>query len=399
MPDTTRRVAFVPPRYGLDVVGGAEDLMREAAHGLAARGWEVEVLTTCARDHYTWRNEYPEGATDVDGVLVHRFPTVHPRVAVDRARLELKLHGGETLTREEQVTWLNGSFRVPGLWHHLLRHARDYDALVFAPYLFWTTGAGARLAPERTIVMPCLHDEPYAHLELFRPVLADVAAVWFLSEPEHLLAHRLGPLAARHAVTGAGVPVPETYDPEGFRERHGLHGPFVLYSGRREGGKGWDWLLQAFAAAVVRYRLPFTLATTGVGPVALEPPAEIADRVVDLGFLELDELANAFAAADAYLQPSRNESFSFTIMRSWLAGTPVIANGESDVVTWHCERSGAGLTYHDWYELAQCLLFVAEAPEAAAKLAVPGRDYVIGNYSWPAVLDRMEASLEEVVGR
>ena len=53
--------------------------------------------------------------------------------------------------------------------------------------------------------MPCLHDESYAHLELFKPVLANPAGVWFLSEPEHQLGHRLGRLPVRHSVTGAGV--------------------------------------------------------------------------------------------------------------------------------------------------------------------------------------------------
>ncbi|MGH2685983.1 MAG: glycosyltransferase family 4 protein, partial [Actinomycetota bacterium] len=168
----------------------------------------------------------------------------------------------------------------------------------------------------------------------------------------------------------------------------------LYYGGRREGGKGWDWLLEAFAAAVTRHRLPFDLVTTGVGPV--NPPPSIADRVIDLGFLDRQEIADVFAAADAYVQPSRMESFSFTIMEAWLAGTPVVANGESDVVTWHCERSGAGLTYHDWYEFAECLRFLAEAPEAARKLAAPGRDYVVEHYSWDPVLDTMEARLEEM---
>ena len=65
--------------------------------------------------------------------------------------------------------------------------------------------------------MPCLHDEPYAHLELFRPVLGNGAAVWFLSEPEHQLAHRLGRLPARHSVTGAGIDIPED-DRQGYQE-------------------------------------------------------------------------------------------------------------------------------------------------------------------------------------
>ncbi|MGN6696191.1 MAG: glycosyltransferase, partial [Aquihabitans sp.] len=83
-----------------------------------------------------------------------------------------------------------------------------------------------------------------------------------------------------------------------------------------------------------------------------------------------------------------------TVMESWLAGTPVIANAASAVVSWHCDRSGAGLTYEDATELEQCLRFVAEAPTDAAALAAPGRQYVLDHYTWPATLDRMEASLE-----
>ena len=81
-------------------------------------------------------------------------------------------------------------------------------------------------------------------------------------------------------------------------------------------------------------------------------------------------------------------------MESWLAGTPVIANGASDVVRWHCERSGAGLLYADEYELAQYLALVADHPERLAGLGRLGRDYVLANYTWDAALDRMEAALE-----
>ena len=51
-------------------------MLREVAHGLAARGWEVEVLTTCARDHHTWANELPPGTTRDGSVTVRRFPVV-----------------------------------------------------------------------------------------------------------------------------------------------------------------------------------------------------------------------------------------------------------------------------------------------------------------------------------
>jgi glycosyltransferase involved in cell wall biosynthesis len=244
--------------------------------------------------------------------------------------------------------------------------------------------------------MPCLHDETYAWLRLVNETLCSVAGVWFLSEPEHQLGHRVAPgLAPHHDVVGAAVDVPLAYDADGFRRRHNLHRSFVLYAGRREEGKGWDQLLRAYASAVSSGGLPFDLVTMGSG--SPNAPAAIADRVVDLGFLPSAEMPSAFAAAEAVLQPSTNESFSRVLMEAWLAGTPVIANASGEVVAWHCERSGGGLTYSSDLEFLECLRFVAEAPEAADALARAGREYVLSNYTWPLVLDRMEASLDRFV--
>jgi glycosyltransferase involved in cell wall biosynthesis len=392
--DRSGTIAFVPPRYGDDVVGGAEAVIRELAHGLAARGWSVEVLTTSARDHFTWANEYPPGESVAgDGVVVRRFPTVVDTPRAERARFEQAIANGWPMTSHDQHVWMNDDLRVPELFHFLLDHASSYRAIVFAPYLFWTTFAGAQIAPDRTILMPCLHDEPYARLDLFQPVFSGARGVWFLSEPEHDLAHGLFDLPKSHQVVGSGIAVPAAYDVDGFRKEFGIEGRFLLYAGRREGAKGWERLVDAFARAVRRHGLPFSLVTMGVGEV--HPPADMKDRVIDLGFLPPGSRDAAFAAADAYLQPSALESFSRTIMEAWLAGTLVIANGASDVVRWHCERSGAGLTYDDDLELEQCLLFAADAPEAASALASRGREYVLREYRPEAVLDRVEAALAD----
>jgi glycosyltransferase involved in cell wall biosynthesis len=96
------------------------------------------------------------------------------------------------------------------------------------------------------------------------------------------------------------------------------------------------------------------------------------------------------------VQPSLFESFSRTIMESWLAGTPVIANRACEVVRWHCERSGGGLLYADDYELAEYLAIVADAPERLRHLGARGRDYVLANYTWDVALERMEAALEKL---
>jgi glycosyltransferase involved in cell wall biosynthesis len=387
-----RRVAFVTPRYGDGVVGGSEAVVREAAHGLAERGYEVDVLTTCALDHYTWENELPPGTT-IDGrVTVRRFRTFQSRDRGHWTSIQERLLSGDHLDEAEELAWINGRFRVPDLYLYLSGHANQYAAIVFSPYLFWSTLYCAGIAPERTVLMPCLHDEPYAYLRSVAAALASSAAVWFLSEPEHQLAHRLAPLAPHHSVIGAAVNIPESYDRDGFRKRHELQRPYVLYAGRREGGKGWQELMVGFAIATRRHYLPFDLVTIGVGDA--QAPPSLEERIIDLGYLAPAEVPDAFAAAEAFLQPSANESFSRTIMEAWLAETVVIANRQSDVVTWHCERSGGGLLYGDELELGQCLRFVAESPEQAARLARNGRDYVLANYRWPLVLDAMERSLE-----
>ena len=399
MPDERRRstVAFVPPRFGPDVVGGSEAVMREAATGLAQRGWDVEVLTTRARDHYTWAEAYPPGTQDVDGVTVRRFELVreegrYPGQA-DRGDLERRIAEGTPLDEGQELAWVNGLFRVPDLYHHLVAQQHRYRAIVLSPYLFWTTVVGALVAPERSIVMPCLHDEGYARLRIVARSLSAVARAWYLSAPEQELACSLGLDPGAGDLTGAGVPVPERYDPGAIRAQLGLPRPFLLYAGRREEGKGWPLLVEAFARAVAR-GADLDLVTMGVGEV--DPLPSIVARVHDLGFVSDDDAPHVFAAAAAYVQPSRNESFSRTVMEAWLAGTPVLANAEGDVVRWHCERSGAGVTWTGVDELAAAIEALAASPEAFAALAKAGRAYVLEHYTWPTVLDHMEASLEEM---
>ncbi|HLI53838.1 MAG TPA: glycosyltransferase [Acidimicrobiales bacterium] len=383
------RVAFVPVRFGPQVVGGSEAVTREIAVGLAERSWEVEVLTTRVVDHVTWANDLPEGTSLEDGVVVRRF-TVVPEWSEAGLRAQRLIQDGVLPDRDEQWSWVSWRWRAPDLFHHLLRYGRTFDSVVFSPYMFWNATACLG-AVDNAVTMPCLHDESYARMEVMRPVLARPRGVWFLSEPEHALAHRLGEVADHHTVTGAGVHVPTGYRPERFRARFGLHRPFVLYAGRREKDKGWSWLLDVFADATRRGLDGVDLLTIGSGNA--EIPESLSGRVKDLGFVSDDDRNDSFAAALAYVQPSRMESFSRTIMEAWLAGTPVLAVEGSEVVGWHLQRSGGGVTFREGASLATQLNRLLADVEWASALAERGRRYVLGEYSWPVVLDRIEADL------
>ena len=51
------KLAVVVQRYGADLNGGAELHARYIAERLA-KHVEVEVLTTCAADYISWRNQF-----------------------------------------------------------------------------------------------------------------------------------------------------------------------------------------------------------------------------------------------------------------------------------------------------------------------------------------------------
>ena len=76
------KLAVVVQRYGLAINGGAELHARYVAEHLA-RHAEVEVLTTCATDYVSWRNELPAGTDTLNGVAVRRFRVRHQRDTAD----------------------------------------------------------------------------------------------------------------------------------------------------------------------------------------------------------------------------------------------------------------------------------------------------------------------------
>src|SRR6478752_3275649 len=144
---------------------------------------------------------YGEGA---DGVTVRRFPAVISTPRAERAAFNAAIVAGAPLRMSDQERWMNDDLRLPELFHYLLDESDSYRALVFAPYLFWPAFACGQIAPDRTILMPCLHDEPEARLDIFQPVFSGSRGIWFLSEPERDLAASIHPRLAESEVIGSG---------------------------------------------------------------------------------------------------------------------------------------------------------------------------------------------------
>jgi glycosyltransferase involved in cell wall biosynthesis len=378
-------LAFVCPRYGVEVLGGAETVVRELAERLFAAGFPLEVLTTCAIDHHTWENFYSPGTVEVNGVTVRRFSIQHGK-GRDHLSVGDRIAAGLPTSYEEQERWLNDGFRSAQLFQFLMDEHDQYHTILLTPYMFWTTYACAQVAPHKNVLRPCLHDEPAARLEIYRPIFRDARGITFNSDPEAELAERLFELPSRREVVGEGVEVTADHDPERFRKTYGVEGPFLLYAGRREWGKNVDMLVEYFARFVARTGSDLKLILVGRGEVKI--PGGMEDRVIDLGFLSEQDKKGALRAATALCQPSWWESFSRILLEAWVAETPVLVYGRCPVTAHHAKASRGGLVFDDAMGFELALELLLERPQLAAEMGRNGRRYVLERYTWDRVVGR-----------
>lgn len=379
-------VAFVIPWFGPAATGGAESECRATARALARHGLPVEVLTTCALGlGAEWRDHHPPGVTEEDGLVVRRFP-VRPRDADTYLRYQVRLELGGRLEPWEERAFVAHSVHSDALYAHLRAH-RERSWYLFLPYCFGTTWEGVLAVPERAIVIPCLHDEPYAAFAATRRALAAARAVALHVPAERALAERV--LAGQPATlveVGEGVDtdVPPG-DPARFRRRYRVERPFLLYAGRKAREKNVPVLLDYFA----RYRLTHPrrpLALVLIGPGQVRIPGRLCRDILDLGYLPPEDRRDAFAAALAVVQPSLLESFSLVLMEAWLAGRPVLVHGGCAVTREHCRRSGGGLWFEEYFEFVEAVERLQDDPGLREALAARGRAYVLAHYTWERVV-------------
>jgi glycosyltransferase involved in cell wall biosynthesis len=378
------------PRYGEEVVGGAEDLARRTAEELASRGMTVTALTTRALDHHTWNNHYPGGGSEINGIEVLRFDAQTRLGEPAMARIAGAIARGETLGEDDQRAWLAGVIYSDGLFEHI-RSSREYTHLLFLPYLFGTTFVGSSIRPDISYIVPCLHDEPYAHLPLVLKMLSSVKGLMFNSAGEKRLAARLLGIEDPGPVVGMGFR-PGAGDPAAFRDRVVARGPMVLYAGRREAGKNTPLLIEYFRRFCVERPGEATLVLMGAGEV--EIPADSSHLMLDAGRVTEQQKWDGYAAASVFCQPSVNESLSIVLLESWLAGTPALVNRACDVTREHVEESGGGLAFGDYDEFAEALSMLLEDGGRAGSIGEAGRAYVASEYNWDSVIGRLLDALE-----
>lgn len=379
------RIAFVVPRFGAQIVGGAEMHAGQLAARLADDGNDVEILTTCAVDHHSWRNELPAGAERSGALTVRRY-AVDERDLGIHGELERAIVLGLPLSREEELLWLRHGVSSSAMEDDLIASGDRYDVIVPMPYLFGTSYFAFAARPERAVPIPCLHDEPYAHLGFVREMLTDSLGVMFNAPAEAELGRRLAGPLDRWCVVGMGFDPPGALDLDAVRRRYHLDRPFVLYVGRREGGKNTPVLIDHFRRYKHRHPGDLQLVLVGSGePVPKDPDV----RAMTIDWADRDAIYNL---CRVFVQPSVNESLSIVLMQAWLARRPVVVHAHCAVTRDHCERSNGGLWFGNYAQFEEILGLLLGDPALSAALGANGEAYVRREYSWDTVLGRFRDS-------
>jgi glycosyltransferase involved in cell wall biosynthesis len=434
------KFAFITPRYGAEIVSGAEHGCRLLAEQVCQRH-DVDVLTTCATDPHTWKNDLSEGSDRIRGVVVRRFAVSQPFEREAFERLEERLVSGPR-SRAETLDWVRrlGPWS-PGLLDYVKRQHRTYDALVFFSMWHPTAVHGLQVAPERSVLFPYLCLQPALRFALWADVLSAPRAIGYFSGSERRLARsyvRVTP--GYEEIVGIGIdPLPQqmyprhqqdpadTFTAEGeepphdhtestdyltgrgvpFRRRHRLYGRFAVYDGRVEPDNGCEEMLEYFDTYASgagseqpspRYdgassdSAPLALVLTGVK--MMNVPEEPWVRLA--GVLPDRERMIAYQGAEISIAPNADDLLSQPLLESLAVGTPVLATARNEAAVEHCRRANAGLYYANRDEFVETMRALTTNTRLRQRLGENGRSYIRQHYRWDAVLGRFERLISRV---
>jgi glycosyltransferase involved in cell wall biosynthesis len=383
------KLACVIHRFGADIAGGSESHCRVVAEHLALTH-DVTILTTCAKDHVTWKNHYPRGQSQVGPLSVLRFPVARQR-DLHRFMDISDLVFADRASPVEQEQWFreNGP-DTPELLDHLRRHGAEYDRLLFWSYRYYHSYFGVPLVAARAVLVPTAEEDSLIRVDALDQFFALPAGYVYLTPEEAELVGARAPARTPSAIIGCGLdPVARAPDLSRLDDL-GIEDPFVLYLGRIDPNKGCAALIRNFLRYVSLGR-PIQLVMAG--PSSMEVPDHASIRA--LGFVEDDVREALLARARVLVMPSPFESLSMVLLEAWNHGLPVLVNARCRVTRGQTVRADGGLYYRNVAEFEAALEYLLTHDETRGRLGAQGRAYVDREYRWPTVLAKLETLLRQ----
>jgi glycosyltransferase involved in cell wall biosynthesis len=367
----------------MEVNGGAELLCRTVAEHLSKK-ISIEIITTCAIDYITWKNEYPVGTSVANNVTIHRFPVDSPRDIIKFNNFSEFIFN-QNHTRDDELKWmkLQGPYSLE-LLSYIKENKNCYDLFVFFTYLYCTTFFGLPLVSNKAILVPTAHDEPPIYLSIFNDLFYLPKVILYNTEEEKKFVNlKFNIKTIPQDIIGTGIDVPETIDPIAF-ERHYRLKNFIVYVGRIDESKGCKELFDYF----IRFKIenPNSLKLVLLGKAVMEVPNH--PDIFPLGFVSEQDKFNCIMASELLVMPSPFESLSIVLFEAWYCNKPVLVNGNCDVLKGQCNRSNGGLWYSNYEEFKDCLDILLHNQNIRKNLGENGKRFVNANYRWEIVEEK-----------
>jgi glycosyltransferase involved in cell wall biosynthesis len=393
--------------YNPPVFGGAETYIKELSEHLVLRNHTVTVFTSNLSSLKP-RRQVKSGKLEINGVFVNYFRTMHlPPLSIlnilnktfdKRFRSMRNVSLALRLFSHPQIPYLVQKIGFGG-WDVVSAACFPWSSAVLAYY-------GAKIANLPYIVTPLFHVghpeyECYSFFELLRK--SDAIIVQTDYESAYLSTKSVP--EDKMYVVGAGVN-PEEFskaDGERFKEKYGLcSSRVILFIGHRISSKGIFTLIESMK--YVKKSFPdIRLVIAGRSGIEYDNyystiPPSLKSVIMDVGILSRQEKADAFAAADIFVMPSKFESIGLVYLEAWMCGIPVI--GAYSKTLSRVIRNGEDgflIDFDDSRMLGKKIVFLLKNDSLRIKMGKIGREKVLKNHTWNKISDKIETIYKNVV--
>jgi glycosyltransferase involved in cell wall biosynthesis len=389
------KIAIVVQRYGTEIVGGSEFATKQIAERLS-KHFEVEVLTTCAKDYLTWKNEYRKGTEIINNVVVRRFEVKKERKMNEFRKIEERVFYGDSHTLDDEYLWVDmqGPYS-PSLIDDIHKNKDNYNYFIFFTFRYFPTVYGLPIVSEKSLLIPFAEDDPALDFEIAKNVVFNSAQAVLFSTPEEemLIEGKVGKMDKLSDIVSCGIDIPEIDENivEKTAVKYNLR-DYIVYLGRIDGIKGCYTLFDFFIRYVNERNANIDLVLAGLEVIKIPRHPNIKF----LGFVSEEEKFALLKSAKLLIMPSLAESLSLVTLESVGIGTPVLVNGNCEVLKGHCLRSNAGLWYENYDEFKECLDLLLSNERLIEKMGENGKRYVEQNYSWEKVEEKYLRLLEKL---
>ena len=379
-----QKIGIIVQRYGIEINGGAEYHARLIAEKLS-RHMEVEVFTSTALDYLTWGHHYDKEREIINGIVINRFRVERERDLEKFGKLQRKIFENEHLISDEKEWLFEEGPYMPSLLEDLEKRENEFFKFIFFSYRYYHSYEGLMRFRKKSILVPTAEHDEVIYMRLFKDLFNLPSAIIYNSHEEKDLINRIsGNIGVPGDIVGVGSEIPESFDPQSFKDKYGINSEYILYIGRLDENKGVPELIRFFIKYCDETGSEIQLVLMGKSVI------EIPDHqnINYLGFLDDSDKFNALSGSELLVIPSQYESLSMVTLEAWASGIPVVANGRTEVLKGQCQRSNAGLWYTNYKQFREVFSLLLNDADIRMEMGENGRLFFNKNYSWDVIVNK-----------